>query len=193
VLAGFWENHDPTQGDRQGNDIGSNYRSAIYTHGDAQLRIAQATKTTFQTALAAGGYGAITTEIANQPAFWFAEPYHQQYLAKPGSRPYCSAQPSGQRLGELPGLRGRDACGDERGDGDHASCTLGWAISRPMMPPVRMTQASTTTTHAGMAARMSASSICQPASSATASACACTLSMRQAWRQLGIRFMAFLC
>ena len=82
VLAGFWENHDPTQGDRQGNDIGSNYRSAIYTHGDAQLRIAQATKTAFQTALAAGGYGAITTEIQPLTRYIAAEDYHQDYLVK---------------------------------------------------------------------------------------------------------------
>ena len=82
VLAGFWENHDPTQGDRQGNDIGSNYRSAIYTHGDAQLRIAQATKTAFQTALAAGGYGAITTEIQPLTRYITAEDYHQDYLVK---------------------------------------------------------------------------------------------------------------
>jgi peptide methionine sulfoxide reductase msrA/msrB len=82
VLAGFWENHDPTQGDRQGNDIGSNYRSAIYTHGDVQLRIAQATKTAFQTALAAGGYGAITTEIQPLTRYIAAEDYHQDYLVK---------------------------------------------------------------------------------------------------------------
>ncbi|MCZ8063894.1 peptide-methionine (S)-S-oxide reductase MsrA [Silanimonas sp.] len=82
VLAGFWENHDPTQGDRQGNDIGSNYRSAIYTHGDTQLRIAQATKTAFQTALAAEGYGAITTEIQPLTRYIAAEDYHQDYLVK---------------------------------------------------------------------------------------------------------------
>ncbi|WP_397595663.1 peptide-methionine (S)-S-oxide reductase MsrA [Silanimonas sp.] len=82
VLAGFWENHDPTQGDRQGNDIGSNYRSAIYTHGDTQLRIAQATKSAFQTALAAEGYGAITTEIQPLTRYIAAEDYHQDYLVK---------------------------------------------------------------------------------------------------------------
>ncbi|WP_397607311.1 peptide-methionine (S)-S-oxide reductase MsrA [Silanimonas sp.] len=82
VLAGFWENHDPTQGDRQGNDMGSNYRSAIYTHGDAQLRIAQATKTAFQTALAAEGYGTITTEIQPLTRYIAAEDYHQDYLVK---------------------------------------------------------------------------------------------------------------
>ena len=82
VLAGFWENHNPTQGDRQGNDIGSNYRSAIYTHGDTQLRIAQATKTAYQTALAAKGYGAITTEIQPLTRYIAAEDYHQDYLVK---------------------------------------------------------------------------------------------------------------
>lgn len=82
VLAGFWENHDPTQGDRQGNDVGSNYRSAIYTHGDTQLRIAQATKAAFQTALTAAGYGAITTEIQPLTRYIAAEDYHQDYLVK---------------------------------------------------------------------------------------------------------------
>ncbi|MGL6290579.1 MAG: peptide-methionine (S)-S-oxide reductase MsrA [Silanimonas sp.] len=82
VLAGFWENHDPTQGDRQGNDIGSNYRSAIYTHGDAQFATATATKAAYQTALAADGYGAITTEIQPLTRYVAAEDYHQDYLAK---------------------------------------------------------------------------------------------------------------
>jgi peptide methionine sulfoxide reductase msrA/msrB len=82
VLAGFWENHDPTQGDRQGNDIGSNYRSAVYTHGDRQLSIAQATKAAYQTALAAGGYGTITTEIQPLVRYIAAEDYHQDYLVK---------------------------------------------------------------------------------------------------------------
>lgn len=82
VLAGFWENHDPTQGDRQGNDIGSNYRSAIYTHGDTQLRIAQATKTAYQVALAAEGYGTITTEIQPLTRYIAAEDYHQDYLVR---------------------------------------------------------------------------------------------------------------
>jgi peptide methionine sulfoxide reductase msrA/msrB len=82
VLAGFWENHDPTQGDRQGNDVGSNYRSAIYTHGDEQFATANATKAAFQTALAAGGYGAITTEIAPLKRYIAAEDYHQDYLVK---------------------------------------------------------------------------------------------------------------
>lgn len=82
VLAGFWENHDPTQGDRQGNDIGSNYRSAIYTHGDAQFATATATKAAYQTALAADGYGTITTEIQPLTRYIAAEDYHQDYLIK---------------------------------------------------------------------------------------------------------------
>ena len=82
VLAGFWENHDPTQGDRQGNDVGSNYRSAIYTHSDAQQAIAVATRTAYQAALTAAGRGAITTEIAPLQTYAAAESYHQDYLAK---------------------------------------------------------------------------------------------------------------
>jgi peptide-methionine (S)-S-oxide reductase len=103
LLKLFWECHDPTQGDRQGNDRGSQYRSALYVSDAEQLELAEASRAAYQQLLSAAGYGAITTEIANQPTFWFAEPYHQQYLAKPGSRPYCSAQPSGQRLGDFAG------------------------------------------------------------------------------------------
>jgi peptide-methionine (S)-S-oxide reductase len=103
LLKLFWECHDPTQGDRQGNDRGSQYRSAIYVSNAEQLQLAEASRDAYQQLLSAAGYGAITTEIANQPNFWFAEPYHQQYLAKPGSRPYCSAQPSGQELGAFTG------------------------------------------------------------------------------------------
>ena len=82
VLAGFWENHDPTQGDRQGNDIGSNYRSAIYTHGDAQLEIAKSTKAAYQKALDTRDFGAITTEIQPLTRYIAAEDYHQDYLVK---------------------------------------------------------------------------------------------------------------
>ena len=93
----------PTQGDRQGNDRGSQYRSAIFVN-DAGLRnLAEASRTTYAAQLAAAGYGPITTEIASDRSFHAAEAYHQQYLAKPGSRPYCSAQPSGERLGAFPG------------------------------------------------------------------------------------------
>ena len=82
LLKLFWENHDPTQGMRQGNDTGPQYRSGIYTFDDAQRAAAEASKTAFQRELAAAGYGAITTEILPAPVFYYAEDYHQQYLAK---------------------------------------------------------------------------------------------------------------
>lgn len=82
LLKTFWENHNPTQGMRQGNDIGTQYRSAIYTYSDAQKKAAFESKALYQKALAAKGLGAITTEIAPAGAFYFAEDYHQQYLAK---------------------------------------------------------------------------------------------------------------
>jgi peptide-methionine (S)-S-oxide reductase len=88
LLKTFWENHDPTQGMRQGNDVGTQYRSAIYTFSDAQMKAAKESEAAFQKALDAKGYGAITTEIAPIDKFYFAEDYHQQYLAKnPGG--YC--------------------------------------------------------------------------------------------------------
>ena len=82
LLKTFWENHNPTQGMRQGNDVGTQYRSAIYTFNDAQKKAADASKATYQKALAAKGLGSITTEIAAAGPFYFAEDYHQQYLAK---------------------------------------------------------------------------------------------------------------
>lgn len=82
LLKTFWESHDPTQGMRQGNDVGTQYRSGIYTYGDAQQRAAMASKAAYQSALAAKGYGEITTEVLPAPEFFFAEDYHQQYLAK---------------------------------------------------------------------------------------------------------------
>jgi peptide-methionine (S)-S-oxide reductase len=82
LLKVFWEAHDPTQGMRQGNDVGTQYRSAIYTFGDAQMQSALASKRMYEEALRAGGHGAITTEIRAAPAFYYAEDYHQQYLAK---------------------------------------------------------------------------------------------------------------
>lgn len=82
LLKTFWENHNPTQGMRQGNDVGTQYRSAIYTYSDAQKKAAFESKALYQKALAAKGLGAITTEIAPAGAFYFAEDYHQQYLAK---------------------------------------------------------------------------------------------------------------
>ena len=88
LLKVFWEAHNPTQGMRQGNDSGTQYRSAIYCYGSEQLTAALASQETFQQALAAAGLGLITTEIAAAPAFYYAEAYHQQYLAKnPGG--YC--------------------------------------------------------------------------------------------------------
>jgi peptide-methionine (S)-S-oxide reductase len=82
LLKVFWENHDPTQGMRQGNDQGTQYRSAIYTHDDEQRAAAEASKVTYGKALSEDGYGPITTEIAPAPEFYYAEDDHQQYLAK---------------------------------------------------------------------------------------------------------------
>jgi peptide-methionine (S)-S-oxide reductase len=88
LLRVFWESHDPTQGMRQGNDAGTQYRSAIYTADEAQLRVALASREAYQRRLAEAGYGAITTEIRDAPEFYYAEGYHQQYLLKnPGG--YC--------------------------------------------------------------------------------------------------------
>ena len=94
LLKLFWECHDPTQGNRQGNDIGSQYRSVIYTTNKDQLSKAIESKNSYQKELESNGFGKITTEIENDINFYFAEDYHQQYLAKPGSRPYCSAMPT---------------------------------------------------------------------------------------------------
>ena len=82
LLRVFWEAHDPTQGMRQGNDVGTQYRSVIYTFDDAQLVAARLSNAEFQKALRAAGYGDITTEIRSAPPFYYAEHYHQQYLAK---------------------------------------------------------------------------------------------------------------
>jgi peptide-methionine (S)-S-oxide reductase len=82
LLRVFWEGHDPTQGMRQGNDVGTQYRSAIYTHGEAQQRAAEASRDMYQKALAKARHGTITTEIVPAPPFFYAEDYHQQYLAK---------------------------------------------------------------------------------------------------------------
>ena len=82
LLKGFWENHDPTQGMRQGNDVGTQYRSGIYYFDEAQRGAAERTRDAFQTRLTAAGYGTITTEIVPAPDFFYAEDYHQQYLAK---------------------------------------------------------------------------------------------------------------
>jgi peptide-methionine (S)-S-oxide reductase len=82
LLKVFWESHNPTQGMRQGNDTGTQYRSAIYTHSAEQRRLAEASRDGYARALAGKGYGAITTEIADEPPLYYAETYHQQYLAR---------------------------------------------------------------------------------------------------------------
>jgi peptide-methionine (S)-S-oxide reductase len=82
LLKTFWESHDPTQGMRQGNDVGTQYRSGIYVTSDAQRKVAEASKAMYEAALKANRHGAITTEILTAPPFYFAEDYHQQYLAK---------------------------------------------------------------------------------------------------------------
>src|SRR3984957_7459022 len=82
LLQTFWENHDPTQGMRQGGDVGTQYRSAIYAYGPLQKEAAEASRVEYQKRLATAGYGPITTEIAVAPEFYYAEDYHQQYLAK---------------------------------------------------------------------------------------------------------------
>jgi peptide-methionine (S)-S-oxide reductase len=99
LLKVFWENHDPTQGMRQGNDMGSEYRSVIFVHDDEQRRLAEESRNAYQKELSAAGYGAITTEIVGPPAppFYFAEDYHQQYLQKnPGG--YCPVHATGVTL-----------------------------------------------------------------------------------------------
>jgi peptide-methionine (S)-S-oxide reductase len=88
LLKVFWENHNPTQGMRQGNDVGTQYRSGIYVYSDAQKQLAEASRDAYQQALSKAGYQNITTEIVEAPEFYYAEGYHQQYLAKnPGG--YC--------------------------------------------------------------------------------------------------------
>ncbi len=88
LLRAFWESHDPTQGMRQGNDVGTQYRSAIWTHSPEQAAAAAASREAYQRELGKAGYGEITTELGSAGPFYYAEPYHQQYLAKnPGG--YC--------------------------------------------------------------------------------------------------------
>jgi peptide-methionine (S)-S-oxide reductase len=88
LLGIFWENHDPTQGMRQGNDVGTQYRSAIYCFDEVQRRLAEASRESYQRKLAEAGHGRITTDIHDAPEFYYAEDYHQQYLAKNPSG-YC--------------------------------------------------------------------------------------------------------
>jgi peptide-methionine (S)-S-oxide reductase len=94
LLALFWESHDPTQGMRQGNDMGSQYRSAIFTTTDSQLKFAKSAAEKYQQGLSASGYGEITTEIAPLSEFYYAEEYHQQYLAKVPNG-YCGLKGTG--------------------------------------------------------------------------------------------------
>jgi len=88
LLKTFWESHNPTQGMRQGNDTGTQYRSGIYTYSEEQKKLAEASKDSYQQALKEAGYGDITTEILDAPEFYYAEDYHQQYLAK-NPNGYC--------------------------------------------------------------------------------------------------------
>ena len=106
LLAVFWEAHDPTQGMRQGNDIGTQYRSAIYYTGDEQRRTAEETRDAYEQALWGAGYGQITTEIAPAGPFYYAEVYHQQYLHKVPNG-YCGLGGTGVScpVGEIPGRR----------------------------------------------------------------------------------------
>jgi peptide-methionine (S)-S-oxide reductase len=108
LLATFWESHDPTQGMRQGSDTGTQYRSAIYVTSPAQLATAEMSKASYGKALAARGFPAITTEIRQAPEFYFAEAYHQQYLAKnPGG--YCGLGGTGVACAIGTGVAAQDA------------------------------------------------------------------------------------
>jgi peptide-methionine (S)-S-oxide reductase len=98
LLRTFWESHDPTQGMRQGNDVGTQYRSAVYTFSDAQRAAAERTRDSYQAALVARGFHAVTTEIAPAPPFYYAESYHQQYLHK-NPNGYCGIGGTGVSCG----------------------------------------------------------------------------------------------
>lgn len=99
LLKVFWESHDPTQGMRQGNDVGTQYRSAIFTYDESQRRAAEASRDRYNEALRSAGYGPITTEIATAPPFYYAEDYHQQYLGK-NPHGYCGLGGTGVRCAE---------------------------------------------------------------------------------------------
>ena len=108
LLRQFWRCHDPTQGNRQGNDKGSQYRSAIYCSSETQLQQATKSRDQFNRTLGKHNYSSITTEIKGEESgikFWYAEPKHQQYLSKPGSRPYCSAEPTGIPVPNIEGSK----------------------------------------------------------------------------------------
>ena len=98
LLKTFWENHDPTQGNRQGNDVGTQYRSVIYTFSDEQRKAAEASMAAYQAQLKQHGYGPITTEIRQAPEFYYAEDYHQQYLHK-NPNGYCGVGGTGVKCG----------------------------------------------------------------------------------------------
>jgi len=98
LLKTFWENHDPTQGNRQGNDVGTQYRSVIYTYSDDQRRAAEESMAAYQAQLKKHGYGPITTEIRPAPEFYYAEDYHQQYLHK-NPNGYCGVGGTGVKCG----------------------------------------------------------------------------------------------
>ena len=106
LLKLFWENHDPTQGMRQGNDVGSQYRSGIYTYSKAQRQAAEASRDAYERRLAEAGYGAITTEVEDAPDFFYAEDYHQQYLAKVPNG-YCGLGGTGVSCPIGTGVAGR--------------------------------------------------------------------------------------
>jgi peptide-methionine (S)-S-oxide reductase len=105
LLKVFWENHDPTQGMRQGNDTGTQYRSGIYCHGPAQLAAAEQSRNEYQQALTKAGHGAITTEIIDAPTLYYAEEYHQQYLSK-NPDGYCGLGGTGVSCPIGVGVRG---------------------------------------------------------------------------------------
>jgi len=108
LLGQFWRCHDPTQGNRQGNDKGSQYRSAVYCSTETQLQTATKSRDQFNRTLGKHNYSSITTEIKGEESgikFWYAEPKHQQYLSKPGSRPYCSAEPTGIPVPNIEGSK----------------------------------------------------------------------------------------
>ncbi len=97
LLSVFWQSHNPTQGMRQGNDVGTQYRSGIYVYSDAQRQLANSFREEFQKGLSQAGYGDITTEIIDAPEFYYAEDYHQQYLAK-NPNGYCGLGGTGVEL-----------------------------------------------------------------------------------------------
>lgn len=143
ILRFFWESHDPTQRNRQGNDHGTQYRSGAYYFSDEQRAIIEASKAAYEKAMMAKGYSNIATEVkaaSTYPTvFYYAEDYHQQYLAKPGARPYCSAQPRGISLPPFeewapPALKEKYAPKLPKEFWDEYAPTMHCAINRPKTP-----------------------------------------------------------